>query len=446
MKRLIYIITALLSTTAALAQPARHVVLVTIDGFRPDFYTDATWGMVNLQQLMQEGVFAEGVNSVFPSVTFPAHTTIITGVQPAQHGVYFNDIFEPGIAKGRWYADYDSIKVPTLFDAVQKAGMTSASIIWPVSVGAPITYNIPDIWEQGGNTDRRAITARYATPKGLYEELEQHATGHLEANDFNMDKDYLAMDENIARMGGYLIRKYRPALTMVHLPCADHAEHAEGRDGQQVRRAVAGADHALRILVEAIDKAGIKDSTAIIVTGDHGFVSLHTRIFPNVWLAEAGLVGDVDKGDWKAVFHSGGGSCFLQLKDRKDKKTIEKVKQVLAALPEDQKKLFRVIDRSMLDKIGADPNAVLALAAAPGVTIGGNTKGEAVKPAKGGTHGYFPDFKEIQTGFVGYGAGFRKGASIAEMDLKDMAPLVAKLLGLPFSAQGKAPAALLKEQ
>ncbi|MGV3503666.1 MAG: alkaline phosphatase family protein [Adhaeribacter sp.] len=446
MKHFIFTLIGLVAfTCTGFGQQARHVVLITIDGFRPEFYLDPSYGAVNMRQMMEKGTHAKGVKGIFPTVTFPSHTTIVTGVKPVKHGIYYNTPFEPLGATGRWYWDYEAIKSPTLWTAIRQQGLTSASVLWPVTVGAPIDYNIPDVWSLG-SADRREATSKSATPAGLWQELELHATGKMEANDFNMDKDYQVMDENVARMAGYLIRKHKPNLVTVHLPVVDHAEHADGRDGEKVRRAVAGADRAIRTLVEAVDKAGISAQTAFIITGDHGFVNRHTLVSPNVWLAKAGILTDVKKDQWKAQFLGSGGSAFLYLKDKKDKKTVKQVKELLAALPAEQQKFFRVLEGKELASSGADPAVALALAAAPGYAFGGAATGEVMKKTSGGTHGYFPDFADIQTGFIGFGAGFKKGTSLPVMEMLDMAPLAAKLLGLSFpTAEGKLHPEILAE-
>src|ERR1700759_4943009 len=105
----------------------KHVVLITIDGSRPDFYLDPSWHADNIRALMAGGAYAKGVNSVFPSMTYPSHTTIVTGVQPARHGVYYNT-GPYGI-----YWNDSSIKVPTLWGAAQQRGMVVAALLWPVS-------------------------------------------------------------------------------------------------------------------------------------------------------------------------------------------------------------------------------------------------------------------------------------------------------------------------
>ena len=121
------------------SQQSKYVILVTVDGFRPDFYLDASWGTPNLHMMKDSGVSAKGVNPIFPSVTYPDHTTIITGVPPAKHGIYYNAPFEPQGASGEWYFHYDSIKVPTLFDAallrVSSSGLPkeARTVIIPIS-------------------------------------------------------------------------------------------------------------------------------------------------------------------------------------------------------------------------------------------------------------------------------------------------------------------------
>jgi predicted AlkP superfamily pyrophosphatase or phosphodiesterase len=425
------IVFLVLVLTGGFAQTTKHVVLITIDGLRPEFYLDPSWGAVNLQQLKEAGTFAKGVNGIFPTVTFPSHTTLLTGEKPASHGIYFNNPFQANGPSVDWHWYFKDIKIPTLWDAVRKAGLTSGSVLWPVSVGAPIDYNIPDIWTLE-NTNRLEITGRYATPQGFWDEVQQNATGRLEPNDFNLDKNYLSMDENVARIAAYILRKYKPAFTTVHLPAVDHAEHADGRDGEQVRRAVAGVDRNIRTIVEALDKAGIRENTAIIITGDHGFVDRHTNFYPNILLAEAGLIKDVSTGEWKARFHSAGGSAFLYLKKKNDSRSLAQVKKILGDLPASQKKMFRLIEGEELGRSGADPNAVLALAAERGYAFSGSMSGEVVRSSRGGSHGYFPDFADIQTGFIGSGSGFKKGVKLSVIEMVDIAPVIAKLLGLDF--------------
>lgn len=436
MKKAFFAICALLLWHTTTSAQNVHVILISIDGLRPEFYKDPSWNMVHLRQAMKDGVYADGVDGVFPTVTYPSHTTMITGVKPLKHGIYYNTPSEPLGITGKWIWQYDNIKVPTIFSLAKDKGLKTAAVFWPVSVGAPATYNIPEYWylpkEKGQDRIMTRALQENARPAGLYEELEQHATGKLEELDFN--GDYLGIDENLARMSCYLIRQYKPSFLAVHLVTVDHFEHEQGRDGDKVRAAVAGVDRAIKSIREAVEKAGITGTTTFIVTGDHGFVDIHSSLSPNTLLAKAGLYDPQKPENWKAYFHPSGGGAFLQLKDKNDTQTKEKVLQLLKNLPPQQQKTFIIKSREELDAIGADPTAAFGLAAQQGFAFGATATGDFIRASKGGTHGFYPDFKEIQTGFVAFGNGIKKGIVIPQMGLVDIAPLISKLLSLDLPA------------
>jgi hypothetical protein len=414
--------------------PAAHVVLISIDGLRPEFYRDsAAWPAPTLQQMAREGVRALTVRGVFPSVTYPSHTTMVTGALPARHGIPYNVPFEPGGQTGRWYWQADTIRSPTLFSALRAQGRRTAAVLWPVSVGAPVDWLVPEVWSLDRRADQVAVL-RVATTPGLLDELEREATGRLSTRTFSTDD--LTRDDRIGAIAAYLLETKRPALLAVHLVGTDHFMHEVGREGPMVRRAVAAVDRAVGQIAEAAARAGILERTAFVITGDHGFVNTHTRVNPNVWLAAAGLLDATrTRGDWRAAFHAEGGAAFLHLRRPGDTVALAAARRALAAQPAAVRRLFRIVERGELDAIGADPAAAFALTAVQGVAFGAGAAGAALTPARGGTHGYFPtDFAEIRTGFVGWGAGLRRDVVIPELSLEQVAPLIAALLRLPFTA------------
>lgn len=436
MKRTLLALCTFFAAGAASFAQDQHVILISIDGLRPEFYKDPSWNMVHLRQAMQNGAYADGVDGVFPTVTYPSHTTMITGVKPIKHGIWYNTPSEPLGITGKWIWQYDSIKVPTLFSAAKAKGLTTASVFWPVSVGSPATYNIPEYWylpaEKGKDRVMSKALQQHANPPGLYEELEQNAIGKLEEIDFH--GDYLGLDNNLARISAYLIRKHKPNLLAVHLVQVDHFEHEQGRDGDKVRAAVANVDNCIKVILEAVQKAGIEKNTTFIVTGDHGFVDIHASLAPNVLLAQAGLYDPKDPAGWKAYFHTAGGSAFLQLRNKNDQQTKHKVLQLLKGLPAQQQQTFILKTREELDATGADASAAFGLAGRQGFTFSAAATGNFFRSAKGGTHGFFPDFKEIQTGFVAFGKGIRKNVVIPQMGLVDIAPLISQFLQLDMPA------------
>ncbi|MCB1033858.1 MAG: alkaline phosphatase family protein, partial [Acidobacteria bacterium] len=298
---LLFLSSALISLAAP---PADHVVLISVDGLRPEFYLDPTWPAPMMQQLKGEGAHAKAVRGIFPTVTYPSHTTMITGRLPAHHGVYYNTPFEEGGQTGRWYWEASAIRVPTLWDAVAAAGGTTAAVGWPVSVGAPVTYNVPEVWSLTGE-DPVEVVRRHCKPPGLLEEVEREATGRLTVGNFTIEN--MTRDDRAGDLAAYLLETYKPRLMTVHLIETDHFQHEDGRESPRVRRAVAAADRAISQIYEAAERAGILSRTAFVITGDHGHVDLHTRLSPNVWLRRAGLLEDrPDRGEWRAAFLATG--------------------------------------------------------------------------------------------------------------------------------------------
>ena len=422
---------AAVSYGSAIAQRAKYVVLISIDGMRPEFYKDPSWPAPTLQQLKKEGSYADHVKPVFPSVTLPNHTSMITGAMPARHGIYYNTPFEPEGATGIWNWETSRILVPTIWDAARTAGLKTASVDWPVNVGGPIDYNFPCIWAVDTTKDNIQVLKANTTPSGLWDELEKNATGRLLSSD--IDGSTLRSDENKARIAAYIIRTYKPSFIAVHVSSTDEAEHEYGREGVEVRKAVAAVDRAVGDILEAIEKAGIKDSTAVLIAGDHGFYDIHSTLYPNTWLKKNNLLGSGK--DWRVKFQSSSGAAFLHLQNPSDSTTLKAVIKLIADLPPSERKLFRVIDKPALTAIGADPTAELALSPTPGIAIGLAVKDSVLLPAmQKGTHGYYPDTPEIMTGFIAIGCGIRSGVVIQEMGTPDIAPIIATLLGLPFKS------------
>lgn len=442
-------VTLLAAPVAALSQqtgepapavPADHVVLVTIDGLRPEFYLpQSAWPAPMIQKMATEGAHALAVRGVTPTVTYPSHTTIVTGALPARHGVHHNRPFEPAGQTGRWYMHATDVRVPALWDVVREHGGRTAAISWPVTAGAPIDWNIPEFWAVSGEHEGLRGPAAHAgalrsqvTPAGLLEEIERESLGAFPS--FYWGRN-LSREDAVGAMAGHLIERYRPRLLLVHLNQTDYYQHAFGREDPEVRLSVAAVDRAIARMVDAARRAGTLDRTAFIITGDHGFVDTHTSVSPNVWLVEAGLLEDrADRGEWRAAFHPGGGSAFLHLRDPSDRAAVDEVRQRLEALPEGVRSFFRVVEEDELRRLGADPESPLALAAAPGIVFDAATALPAIGAASGGAHGYFPDLDQIHTGFIAWGAGVAPGRVITRMGLVDVAPLAAALLGIDFNA------------
>lgn len=439
----------------------KHVILISIDGFHPDMYTDKSWPSPNLQKLMKEGTYADHLLSVFPAYTYPSHTAMVTGAYPARSGIYFN---QPKGSKGDWNWFTNAVKVPTLWQVLKQAGKTTAAVEWPVSVTRDITYNLPEIWSNEHPDDRVTEARKYATP-GLFEEVELNATGKLNGDNFN--DNFYSLDENAGRAAAYIFQTKKPAFMAVHFATVDGFEHEQGRDGDSVRMALACNDRAIGDIMQAIEQSKETDSTAVIIVGDHGFATINQVMRPNMLFKSLPV-----------RFTAAGGSCFLypihhvdqygHLIQEKQYPAAEVVKMVadsLDKLPKDKRKLFRIIDRKELDQMGADSAALMALSAQPGMVFSGASASKQTEnhgpgtliqdnkldgvfiPTTGGHHGYDPNIPQMFTGFIAYGANINKGGHIISLQEVDIAPLIAKLLNIEFNTpDGKLVPGIINEK
>ncbi len=388
---------------------------------------DSGWPAPLLQKLKYEGVYApEGIKSVFPSITRPSHTSISTGAYPATHGIYFNAPFEGG---SRDYLYHKTIKSKTIWEAVRDAGMTSGSVYWPGTAGAPIDYNFPVMPPgKGEKGDQITATAPFINPKELLTDIERETGKKFGAEDLS-HKNF-AHSITVAEISNYIIKKYKPNLMAIHFLDTDHYQHAYGTDSPEIRNAVQVTDSLIGTVLQTVEEAGIEKSTAVIILGDHGHINTKADFAPNVYLAENGLI---DENGWKAKFNS----AFLYMKEANDTETFETVISILKESPEYQRGDFRLLYRNELDKMGANPEALLALAMNEGINITNRIKGNPFVPYEGNpksTHGYDPAYRSMHTAFMAFGPGIYKNRTISGIELVDVAPLVSRLLNLDFEA------------
>jgi Type I phosphodiesterase / nucleotide pyrophosphatase len=226
-------------------------MLISIDGLKPEAVLEAaSHGLEvrNLRAFLADGVYSTGVHGVLPTVTYPSHMTILTGVSPARHGIYSNTTFDPLRRNDHgWYWYAEDVKVPTLWDAAAAARLKTANIYWPTSVGANITYNLPQVWRAGSDDDLKLQRA-LSTPG-----LEQHLSAGLGRYPGGME-EAVAEDEIRARFAIRLIETKHPDFITVYLaglgvgaPAAQVERLARASDGPAGhywrRGSVAGRRH-----------------------------------------------------------------------------------------------------------------------------------------------------------------------------------------------------------
>lgn len=411
------------------SRPADHVVVISIDGFRPVWYRDPQREgarLPNLLALRDAGSYAEGVEVSHPSMTYPSHTSIATGTRPARHGIVSNTIFDPPRGSSAWFYDSSAIKVPAIWDLARQHGLKTAGVSWPVTVGAGIDVLYPES-NQAPPDGTWLARARADSSPGLVDAVVEQLGGFGE----NANRDAVQRDRFAAAMAAHAIRTAKPNLVLIHLMETDAAQHANGPGSAAATAAIERIDTHIGAIVKATEDAGIRARTAFIVTGDHGFSRVHTLIQPNVVLQEGGWLATDARGritDWQAASHA----TAIRLKDPTDRALGARIEARFNELAANRYRgIFRVVPRAELDGLGAYPEAAFFIEPAEGYYVTDSVAGGTVLvgTTRRGAHGFLPTEPRMHTGLIAAGAGLRAGVPLPLVRQIDLAPTIAWLLG-----------------
>jgi predicted AlkP superfamily pyrophosphatase or phosphodiesterase len=416
---------------------AEPLLIVSIDGLHPSHVIDAQRHGVEIPHLrafVDSGTFATGVVGVLPTVTFPSHTTLVTGASPAEHGILANTPFDPlNTNRDGWYWYAEDVRVPTLWSAAAARNRTTASVNWSVTVAnRDIDYLIPEFWRAVNDEDVKLLRA-LSRPEGLLERLEQKLGPFV-----NGYEDTVAADLVRTKFAVAILREHRPDLMAVHLIALDGTEHRDGPWVASAHRTLEALDAMVGELVAAAQ--GNDPDTAVAIVSDHGFLATHTAVNLRVPFVAAGLISLAAPptvgaaptiADWQAQLWPSGGTAAVVLRERDDAALRVRVATLLDELrAEPRNGIARVLGVTEIERHGAFPNADFVVELAPGFYAGTALQGELLTAGTSkGTHGYLPERPEMHAAF------FMKGTRVAArnvgiIDMRQIAPTFAAVLGV----------------
>lgn len=424
---------ALVAPAFAATDKNRHVVLISLDGFPAWMWKDASLPVPNLRRLAAEGAQTEAMTVSNPSITWINHTTLVTGVQPRKHGVLFNGLLvrqeggkppkiEPWVHKNRL------VHVPTVYDLAHQAGLTTAEVDWvAIKDAETIDWSFPELPSEQGKVEREMIAAGLLT-------AEQIAW----MNPGPQRKNMAWHDLTWTRAAAHILKTHKPNLLLYHTLNTDGVHHRYGPANMASYSALAYADRLVGDLVQAVEDAGLRERTTFVVATDHGFKKVTRFVYPNVALKLAGHAQAFGNSLTRAeaVAMTQGGLAFVYVLDPARKaELLPKLK----ALFEGTEGVERVIDGNDAPALGMPTPAEnqgmgdLVLYAKAGYAFNNAAAGQAVAAPSvdyGGTHGYPSSDPEIDGIFIASGRGIRKGVVLPRMANLDVAPTLARLLGL----------------
>jgi predicted AlkP superfamily pyrophosphatase or phosphodiesterase len=434
MRRLGSVLAVFVSLLAVSAACAAPVLMISIDGLRPGDVLEASRRGVSvptLSAMVKTGLYATGVRDALPSVTYPNHTTLVTGVWPAVHGVASNETFDPlrkNMSGWYWYAV--DIKAPTLWRAVHDAGGRVASLGWPVTVDQPaIDDNIPEYW-RAHNAEDRKLEHALITP-GLSEAVFE--TAHVSIDDMGDTTPPADMVKAKAAAAIYALKK--PKLFTLHLSSLDEEQHLHGPGSAEAHAALTKIDADVAEVVAAA--RAVEPDVVVMIVSDHGFAPVAHDINLIPAFVAAGLMTLDAAGKpiaWEAAPWSSGGSAGVVLARQDDPALKARVDTLLAQLVADPASgVGRVIGRAEIAKMGGAVDMDYFLDAKIGYEFSPKTTGPLVTPSSlKGMHGYFPDHPEMHATLIINGPGLPVQGSVGEIDMRAIAATAAKILGVPL--------------
>lgn len=428
------------------------VVLLSVDGLKPDYVLEADrhgLSVPNFQRFLVDGAYATGVMGVAPTVTYPSHTTLVTGVSPAVHGILNNTPYDPlGHNGGGWYWYAQDIRVPSLWDAAEDAGLTTASVDWPVTVGARIDHNIVQYWrapsaQPPGSLEDHKLLRALSTP-GLLDEAERELGVYPAGYQYTL-KD----DDARARFAAWMLEQKRPHVLTAYFSSLDEEQHHTAPYSRTTLETLEGLDALVgRVRTAAERTYGRRFVMAVV--SDHGHITTDREVHLNAALQQAGLIDIDTRGRpiaGRAFAWSAGGSAAIVVSDTRPEgqpardELKQRVRTLLRTLAADAANgIARIVEGPELERMGGFPTASFVVDLRPGFRTGGAYTGPVTRPAAvpGGTHGYLPGHQDMDASFFIVGDGVPAGRNLGRIDMRDIAPTLAVRLGVSLPrAEGR---------
>ena len=415
---------ASLLASAALAQTPRQrmVIVISLDGFPAYALDDPKLPIPALRKLIGSGTSARML-TVNPTVTWPNHTSMVTGVRADQHGLLANGTIvrtgaQPPVKVEPMIAKDQMVHVPMVYDAAHNAGLTTAQVDWVAIHKTPsITWAFNE----------------WATADGPLEQ-EMMRKGAITAADLDKftKSNILFRDQIWTTAAVHLIREHQPNLLLMHLLSLDSVHHKYGPGSLAASAAIAFLDSCVTRVVEAVHEAGMDGRATFLIVSDHGFKKYTKLVRPAVALAAGGLTGRV-------YTLSEGGSAYVYFDSPG---LAPKVRSALSGV----EGIDRIVGPEGFADLGlpqqaSDPQMYqLLLTATDGYSFVDATGGPvtAEVPQQAGSHGYLASDPEMDAIFIAAGYGVRAGAKLERISNLDVASTIAQLLEVSLpGAKGK---------
>lgn len=419
---------------------SKYMIVISFDAVSSEDL-DILKTLPNFKKLMEGGSVIKNVDSIYPTLTYPAHATIVTGKYPSNHGIIDNTIFKMGDFVPDWYWYRKYLKGETIYDLAKKNGLKTCSLLWPVTARSGIDFCMPEIFPTKSYHNQMLMSATSGTV-GFQLDLNKRF-GNLRKG-----IEQPELDNFVVEAAKYTIKKHKPNLTLIHFTDVDTNRHHYGYSNSVIDDAFKRHDKRLGEIIDSLKEAGIYDESTIVALGDHSQLDANKIIKINKVLYENGLItlknGKVT--DYRAISKSLDGSAYIYLKNNKDNSTFNTVKSLLNnIIEEDKSSIEFILEKDEIKEAGADSKASFMVEGGLGYYFVDDLDGDVIENLNiddikiiphryKGIHGYSPKKENYGTFFIGYGVGFKAGVVLNKGKLINHGPTIAKILGFDMKA------------
>ena len=412
----------------------RVIVVVSLDGFPAYALDDPRLPIPTLRKLARDGAVAAAMRPVNPTVTWPNHTSIVTGVDASEHQVIFPGLLtypgnEAPPTVEPWRDKDLMVHVPTIYDLAYQAGLTTAQVDWVAIYKAKtITWQFPELPDPDGAIEREMI-----------------ADGTVTADQLRTYEDGSPawQDEMWTDAAQDILERHHPNLLLFHLLALDNTNHEYGPMTMASFTAMAFLDDHVKQILDALQRSGQLSRSTVIIVSDHGHRPIKHLIHANVLLRDKGLLSE-GPGPQKAdafVIAEGGTAMAYAINPKHGSQLISELRGMFTGA----EGIERVYGTEEFAQLGlpvpsaSDQAPDLVIAAAPDYAfISGPSQAFVTQLTQGGTHGYLNTDPTMQAIFIASGAGIRKGVHLGNISNLDVAPTIAALWGLKMDhVQGR---------
>ncbi|MBX7056687.1 MAG: alkaline phosphatase family protein [Leptospirales bacterium] len=408
------------------SRPQRVLLLISIDGFQLRALSQSA--TPNLAQLRLRGA-GGSARGVFPSVTWPAHATISTGVGPALHGVvgnYFLDRDARRLVRAWQLDETELIRTRTFYSRLREEfGLQSAALLWPGSSHSPdLVYNVPEVYGEEGF----AATLDDATRRELQSAGQNINDWAERSYGEDVELDALVRDAAV-----HLIAHDPPDVLMVHFVSYDTRQHRSGPDTAYARSALAFIDDCIGDIFRALDAADLRDRTLTLLVSDHGFLQVNHAVDLNRELQAQRLVrnaGAREQSGEEVWAVTNGHSAYAYALNPARRGQLQRALRRTPGL----QRLLLPADYGIVglpDPLSNPRVGDFVVVLKPDYFFSqlSGRRSSVRLPRSVGMHGYFPDHPAMLSGWILSGAGAPAIAEDLSIGLEDVAPAVLRYFG-----------------